>query len=95
VRALVGVDEMRPNVILDDLGHRSARAGDRMRHLFAARLRIERALNRLLASDAAHSRQQLGFFADGVRHGDLSHTPYPIRGQRNSVDRKQLLALVG
>jgi hypothetical protein len=79
----MGIDDTRPNVILDDfghqIGHRSARAGDQMLHLFAARFRIERALNRLdLASDAAHPRQQLGFFADGVRHDDPSHTPYPI-----------------
>jgi len=62
VGMLFGIDEMRPHVILDDLGHqtghRSSRAGDQMHHLFAARLAVERALNRLdLAPDAAHARQ--------------------------------------
>jgi len=58
---LVGVDEMRPNVILDDFGHQTghcaARTGDQVHHLFATRLAVERALNCFdLAPDAAHPR---------------------------------------
>ena len=76
---LLGIDEMRPHVILDHLGHQTghgaARAGDQMHDLFAAGLAVERALDGLdLAPDAAHARQQLVFFADGMGHADL-HTP--------------------
>ena len=81
---LFGINEMRPHVILDDLGHqtghRAPRPGDEMHHLFAARLAVERALNRLdLAPDPAHARQQLVFFANRMSHTALSHTsPAPV-----------------
>ena len=68
---LFGVDEMRPHVVLYDLGHqtghRSSRAGDEMHHLFAARLAVEGALNCFdLAPDAAHASQQIVFFANCI-----------------------------
>ena len=71
LRMLFGVDEMRPHVVLYDLGHqtghRSSRAGDEMHHLFAARLAVEGALNCFdLAPDAAHASQQLVFFANCI-----------------------------
>ena len=76
---------MRAHVILDDLGHQTghgaAHAGDQVHDLFAAGLAVERPLDGLdLASDAADARQQLLFFADGVRHGAYSIGPHPIQG---------------
>ena len=70
---LLGIDEMRAHVILDDLGHQTghgaAHAGDEVHDLFAASLAVERPLDGLdLAPDAAHARQQLVLFADGMCH---------------------------
>src|SRR5208337_743483 len=80
VRMPVGVDEMRPNVILDDFGHQTghcaARTGDQVHHLFATRLAVELALNCFdLAPDAAHPRQQLVFLANRMSHTPLITYP--------------------
>src|SRR6266404_6427021 len=72
-RMLLGIDEMRAHMILDDLGHEtghgSPRSGDEMHDLLAAGLAVEGALDGFdLTLDAAHPRQQLALFVNGVRH---------------------------
>ena len=79
-----GIDEMRPHVVLDDLGHQTghspSRSGDEMHDLFAPRLAVECALDGFnLASNAAHARQQLAFSMDSMRHpSEYSLDPYPM-----------------
>ena len=68
---LLGIDEMRAHVVLDDLGHQTgcgpSHSGDEMHDLFAASLAVECAFDGFdLASDAAHAGQQLVLFTDGV-----------------------------
>jgi hypothetical protein len=56
--------------------HSAACTGDQMHHLFAARLAVERALDRFdLAPDAAHARQQLGFLTDRMRRRPILYPP--------------------
>jgi len=70
---LFSINKMRAHVVLDDLGHQTGRgpshSGDEMHDLFAASLAVECAFYGFdLASDAAHARQQLVLFTDGVSH---------------------------
>ena len=70
---LFGVHQMRADMILDDLGHKSgqcaAHTGDQMHHLLATALAFQRALNCLdLALHTAHARQQLLLLTDGMGH---------------------------
>jgi hypothetical protein len=60
----------------DDLGHQTGRgpshSGNEMHDLFAASLAVEGAFDGFdLAPDAAHARQQLVLFTDGVCHAAL------------------------
>ena len=69
----LGVDQMRSDVVLDDLGHqtrhRSARAGDEVKDLVAARFCVQRPFDRLdLTADPADAGQKLVFLANGVGH---------------------------
>ena len=75
-RMLLGIDEMRAHVVFDDLGHQTGRgpshSGNEMHDLFAASLAVEGAFDGFdLAPDAAHARQQLVLFTDGVCHAAL------------------------
>ena len=70
---MIGIDDVHPNMILDDLSHqavhRAARGDDEMEDVGASFFLLDRALERLdLAEDAAHPVQQLRFFFDGVSH---------------------------
>src|SRR5258708_5766968 len=81
-RMLLGIDQMRAHMILDDLGHQTghgtARSGDEMHDLLTAGLTVEGALDGFgLTLDAAHPRQQLALLMDGVCHPDTL-PPYPL-----------------
>jgi hypothetical protein len=70
---MIGIDDVHPNMILDDFGHQAvhcaARGDDEMEDVGASFFFLDRALERLhLTEDAAHSVEQLGFFFDGVSH---------------------------
>ena len=76
---VVRIDDVHPNVILDDLSHQAvhcaAGSDDEMKDVGASLFLLDRALERLdLTEDAAHSVQQLGFFFDSVSH---TITPIP------------------
>ena len=70
---VVRIDDVHPNMILDDLSHqavhRAPRSDDEMEDGGASFFLLDRALEGLhLAEDAAHPVEQLGFFFDSVSH---------------------------
>ena len=70
---VVRIDDVHPNMILDDLSHlavhRAARGDDEMEDGGASFFLLDCALEGLdLTEDAAHSVEELGFFFDGVSH---------------------------
>jgi hypothetical protein len=67
------IHEMRANMVFDDLsheaGHRAACAGDEVHDLLAPRLVCKGAFDTIdLATNAAHTRQQLLLFPNGMTH---------------------------
>ena len=72
-RMLLGIDEMRSDVLLNHFRHqsggRSAHASDLVHDLFATRFSLERTLNCLhLATDTADPSQKSLLFMDGMCH---------------------------
>ena len=67
------IDEVCANVILHDLGHQpidgATGAGNELEHVGTADFLIERPFDRFdLSTNASHTIEQLGFFANGVAH---------------------------
>jgi hypothetical protein len=72
-RMSVGVDQMRPHMVLDYFRHEpchgAACAGDQMHDLLASRLGFEGPFNPLyLSSNTAYPRQQLLLVANRMAH---------------------------
>jgi len=78
---MIRIDNMFPDVILDDLCHEAvhcaARSDDEMKDIGAALFFLDRAFERLhLAENPSHSVQKLGFLFDRMSHLEQV-PPYP------------------
>jgi hypothetical protein len=71
IRIFLGIDEVRLHVVFHDLGHQTGYSAsnscDEMHDLIAASFPVQGALDAVdLTTDAAHARQQLLLFTDGM-----------------------------